>query len=126
MSGVIPLYQDDDHEITSNNRPPSLLEVFIRNNRLSQHQKVNRKHHSTESLNILISDIMLKAMDKKHVTTLRLLDLSKEFDSVNHTISLHKLRSVGASPQTVKRFENYLSGRSQYVRIRSTVSSFGS
>ncbi len=65
-------------------------------------------------------------MDKKHVTTLRLLDLSKAFDSVNHTISLHKLRSVGASAQAVKWLENYLSGRSQYVRIRSTVSSFGS
>ena len=69
---------------------------------------------------------MLKAMGKKHVTALSLLDLSKAFDSVNHTILLHKLRFVGASPQAVKWFESYLSSRSRYVRIRSTVSSFGS
>ena len=65
-------------------------------------------------------------MDKKHATALSWLDLSKAFDSVNYTISLHKLRSVGASPQAVKWFESYLSVRSQYVQIRSTVSSFGS
>ena len=29
---------------------------------------------------------MLEAMDKKHVTALILLDLSKAFDSINHTI----------------------------------------
>ena len=57
------------------------------NQRLSPHQNGNRKHHdSTETLNIYITDKMLEAMDKKHVTALILLDLSKAFDSINHTI----------------------------------------
>ena len=81
-----------DHEIPSNNRPLSLLEVLSKvcerfaldqfssyitqNQRLSPHQNGNRKHHSTETLNIFITDKMLEAMDKKHVTALILLDLS--------------------------------------------------
>jgi hypothetical protein len=65
---------------------------------------------------------MLEAMDKKHVTALILLDLSKAFDSINHTI-MHKLKCVGASPLAIQWFESYLSGRLQYVRIGSTVSS---
>jgi hypothetical protein len=67
---------------------------------------------------------MLEAKDKKHVTALILLDLSKAFHSFNHTnILLHKLKCVGASPLAIQWFESYLSGRSQYVRIGSTVSS---
>ena len=52
-----------------------------------------------------------------------LLDLSKAFDSVSHPILLHKLYCVGASPDTVKWFSSYLSGRSQSVRIGSSISS---
>ena len=68
-------------------------------------------------------DKMLKAMDKKHVTALTLLDLSKAFDNINHTILLHKLKCVGASLLAIQWFESYLSDRLQYVRIGSTVSS---
>ena len=127
------MHKDGDQEIPSNNRPLSLLEVLSKvcervaldqfssyiteNQRLSPHQNGNRKHHSTETLNIFITDKMLEAMDKKHVTALILLDLSKAFDSINHTILLHKLKCVGACPLAIQWFESYLSGRSQYVRI---------
>ena len=139
LSEVIPLHKDGDQEIPSNDRPLSFLEVLSKvcervaldqfnsyiteNQRLSPHQNGNRKHHSTETLNIYITDKMLEAMDKKHVTTLILLDLSKAFDSINHTILLHKLKCVGASSLATQWFESYPSGRSQYVRIGSTVSS---
>ena len=66
---------------------------------------------------------MLEAIDKKNVTAIVLLDMSKAFDSVSHPILLHKLKCVGASSQAVGWFKSYLSGRRQYVRIGSTVSS---
>ena len=138
LAEVIPLHKDGDQEIPSNNRPLSLLEVLSKvcervaleqfasyiteNQRLSPHQNGNRKHHSTETLNIYITDRMLEAMDNKHVTALVLLDLSKAYDSVNHKILLHKLKCTGASPLAIKWFESYLSGRTQYVRIGSAVS----
>jgi hypothetical protein len=66
---------------------------------------------------------MLEAIDKNNVTAVILLDMSQVFDSVSHPILLHKLKSVPASSQAVGWFKSYLSGRRQYVRIGSTVSS---
>ena len=120
---VIPLLKDGDHEQASNNRPLSLLPVaskiyekvvliqfnsyLLRNNRLSSHQ----------------SDAILKAMDNKMLTALVLLDLSKAFDSINHNILLQKLEFIGASQSSLRWFSSYLKGRSQVVRIGSTLSS---
>ncbi|CAB3994943.1 Hypothetical predicted protein [Paramuricea clavata] len=135
---VIPLLKDGNHEEASNNRPLSLLtflskicekvalnqfgSYLMKNKKLSTHQSGNKKHHSCETLNLLTGDTILKAMDGKLVTALILIDLSKAFDSVNHTSLLTKLSNVGASPSVVKWFESYLTGRTQSVRIGSTVS----
>ena len=59
-------------------------------------------------------------MDKKQITALVFLDLSKAFDSIDHATLLHKLFIVGASPSIVNWFKSYLSSRYQYVRIGST------
>ncbi|CAB3979720.1 Hypothetical predicted protein [Paramuricea clavata] len=95
---------------------------LMKNKKLSTHQSGNKKHHSCETLNLLTGDTILKAMHGKLVTALILIDLSKAFDSVNHTFLLTKLSNVGASPSVVKWFESYLTGRTQSVRIGSTVS----
>lgn len=136
---VIPLLKEGDHEMASNNRPLSLLVVaskvcerialeqfssyLLRNDHLTCHQSGNKKHYSTETLNLLVTDHILEAMDKKQLTALVLLDLSKAFDSISHAILLRKLSAVGASARAVGWFHSYLSGRSQRVRIGSTVSS---
>ena len=93
---------------------------LIDNNRLTSHQSGNKNAHSTETLNIHLTDSILEAMDKKQITALVLLDLSKAFDSIDHTRLLHKLSIVGASPSTVNWFKSYLSNRYQYVKIDST------
>ena len=138
IAEVIPLLKEGDHEIASNNRLLSLLEVvskvcekvvlnqfssYLKEfNRISSHQSGNRSLHSTETLNIFVTDTMLEAIDNKNLTALILLDLSKAFDSASHSILLHKLSCIGASPEAVKWFQDYLTGRSQYVRIGSTKS----
>ena len=91
---------------------------LMKSTKLSPHQSGNKKHHSCETLNLLTGDTILKAM----VTALILLDLSKAFDSVNHALLLEKLGNVGASPSVVKWSESYLTGRTQSVRIGSTLS----
>ena len=81
LSEVTPLHKDGDNEVASNNRPISLLEIMSKvcervaldqfssylttNHRLSPHQSGHRKAHSTETLNILVSDTMLEAIDKR-------------------------------------------------------------
>ena len=44
-----------------------------------------------------MSDMILEAMDRKQVTALVLLDLSKAFDIIEHGILLRKLRELGVS-----------------------------
>ena len=69
---VIPILKDSDHEEAANNRSLSLLAVaskvcekiilnqfntyLIDNKRLTSHQSGNKKAHSTETLNIQLTD----------------------------------------------------------------------
>ena len=136
---VIPLLKDGDHEVPANNRPLSLLTVaskvcerialqqfnsyLQRHNLLNSHQSGNKKHHSTETLNILVTDALLDAMDNKMVSALLLLDLSKAFDSISHPILLQKFDRIGASDKVVDWFKSYLTDRKEFVRIGSATSS---
>ena len=133
-SEIVPILKDGgDPEVANGNRPVSLLpalskicervalnqftEYAIRRNCLSGHQSGNKKRHSTETLNILMSDLALEAMDRKQVTALVLLDLSKAFDSIDHMSLLRKLRAMGTSKEAIEWFRSYLTGRKQSVRI---------
>ena len=97
-SEVVPHLKDGDHEIPSNNRPISLLpvlskvtekialnqftEYLTQQGNLTCHQSGNRKFHSTETLSLLVTGHIYKAMDKKEITAMVLIDLSKAFDSI--------------------------------------------
>ena len=61
-------------------------------------------------------------MDNKKLTALVLLDLSKAFDSVDHSILLKKLNNIGVSGEALNWFESYITDRKQFVRIGSSVS----
>ena len=50
------------------------------------HQSGNRKFHSTETLSVLVTGHIYKAMDKKEITAMVLIDLSKAFDSIQYVI----------------------------------------
>ena len=78
--------------------------------------------HSTEMLNLLITDLLLDAMGNKKISALVLIDLSKAFDSISHSILLKKLSYIGASQDTVKWFRSYLTGHAKKVCIGSSLS----
>ena len=58
---------------------------------LTEHQSGNRKKHSTETLNIAVTDMLLEAMDNKQLSIVILLDMSKAFDSVDHNMLLQRI-----------------------------------
>ena len=53
------------------------------------------------------------ALDKGSCVGTVLADLSKAFDSINHTILLHKLEAYGIISDALLWFINYLEGRQQ-------------
>ena len=131
-SEVIPILKEGDYEIPNDNRPVSLLPVAskicervvlnrwntcIRKGVSLNIRVENKKLHSTETLNILVSDMILDAMDRKELTAVVLLDLSKAFDSIEHSLLFKKLHSLGVSRKAVDWFKSYLSDRSPSVRI---------
>ena len=79
--------------------------------------RVGIRNGIRQTLNILTSDLALEAMDRKQVTALVLLDLSKAFDSIDHMSLLKKLRAMGTSKEATEWFRSYLTERKQWVRI---------
>ena len=61
---------------------------------------------------------VISALDDKDLP----MDLSKSFDTLNHTTLLHKLKYYGINGITLKWFNSYLSNRSQYVEIDNVLS----
>ena len=52
-----------------------------------------KKHHSCETALLRVQNDILKSIDNKQCVVLLLLDLWAAFDTVNHKILLHRLRS---------------------------------
>ena len=65
---------------------------------MMRHQSGNQKNHSTETLNIATTDLLLEAMDNKQLSIVVFLDMSKTFDSVRHDMLLQRISNLGASP----------------------------
>ena len=71
-------------------------------------------HHFTDKL--------LNNIDRKKISVIVLLDMSKAFDSIRHDLMLRKLRKAGVSESACAWFESYLSQRQQVVKFQNTVS----
>ena len=60
-------------------------------------------------------DRILQHLDNKKLPINFYLDLTKAFDTLDHTILLHKLHFYGIHGITLSIFKNYLSNRIQFV-----------
>ena len=52
------------------------------------------------------------------------VDLSKAFDSINHSLLLAKLKAYGLSSSALKLMSSYLLGRRQWVTVQGICSSY--
>src|SRR5208282_1023681 len=128
-----------DRESLSNYRPISNLSFVSKlterviKDRLHEHlshnsmfnifQSVYTKFHSTESTLLVIRDHLIQAKDRQQVTGLTLLDLSAAFDTIDHSILLHRLTSwFGICDSALTWFQSYLSDRSFSVSCLENLS----
>ena len=81
--------------------------------------------HSTETTILSIHNDFILAMNPAEVTSLILLDLSAAFDTVDHSILLHRLQNwFDLHGTSHDWFSSYLTSRSQAVSIQNSTSSF--
>ena len=101
-----------------------LNDYCLDNDLLDPFQSAYRPHHSVETLLVNVSNFILQEMDGGKVTAMVLLDLSSAFDTVNHTVLVNTLMSLGIKGQALEWFKSYLSCHSQAVLINGCLSDF--
>ena len=100
-----------------------LNEHMDRNNLSVPEQSAYRKHHSTETILVKVTNDLLIAADNNSATVLMLLDLSAAFDTVDHKILIKILKNeINMQGTALKWFKSFLSGRCQRVRLGSSLS----
>ena len=74
-----------------------------------------RENHSTELAALELIDRVIQYLDKGETPISVVLDLSKAFDTLDHSILLSKLEYYGIRDNALELFKSYLSNIKQYV-----------
>ena len=138
IAKVIPIFKKGDPSLFENYRPISLLPAiskvlekiialqlssyFETNKLLFDNQYGFRPKHSTEHAALELIDRIINKMDTNEIPLNIFLDLSKAFDTIDHTILLNKLKYYGLKGPTLNLFQSYLTNRRQYTEIEDTTS----
>ena len=133
IAKVTPIYKADNSSNISNYRPISVLPCFskmlerIMYNRLQKYLKDQnilydkqfgfQTGHSTEHAIAQLVDQIYEAFEKNEYTLGVFIDLSKAFDTVDHSILLRKLELYGITDRNYAWIKSYLSNRLQYIQI---------
>ena len=93
------------------------------NNLHEPQQSAYRKHHSTVTALLCVQNDIVQAINGKKIVILVLLDLSAAFDTIDHTVLLHRLKhDFGITGTALKWLDSYLSHRTQTVKIGDSFS----
>ena len=137
IAKVTPIYKADKSSNISNisnYRPISALPCFSKmlveriiykrlqkylkdQNVLYNKQLSFRTGHSAEHAIAQFVDQIYEAFEKNEYTLGVFIDLSKAFDTVDHSILLKKLEPYGITDRNYAWIKSYLSNRLQYIQI---------
>ena len=135
IARVTPVYKADDVNEIGNYRPISIQPCFseilerLMYNWLFKYLTANKilyrkqfgfqKGHSTEHAIVQLIDQINNSFENNHFTLGIFVDLSKAFDTVDHSILIKKLKLYGVKENNLRWFESYLSNCKQYISYNS-------
>ena len=95
-----------------------LYHAYFNDNKLYfENQYGFRQNHSTEYTTLELADRIITQMDNNDVPFSIFLNLSKTFDTIDHSILLNKLTYYGLDGSSLNLLKSYLNNRSQYVKF---------
>ena len=131
LAKVIPIYKSKDTQQFGNYRPISLLPVLSKilekaiykrlynfltqENILFTSQYGFRQGHSTIQATTELLYNILHGFEENKYSLALFLDLSKAFDTIDHSVMLEKLEYYGIRGLPLQWFQSYLSNRKQFV-----------
>ena len=131
---VLPIYKSGDRRLCENYRPISILPVISKilersvfdqlykflndNSLLSKYQSGFRPKNSTLTALLQMCDEWHQNLDCGKLIGVVFLDIRKAFDSVDHKILLHKMKTqFGLTSIELGWFESYLMNREQVCNL---------
>ena len=133
LAKVTPLFKNGNAEDINNYRPISVLPCFskilerIMYNRLYKYLTKEKilyskqfgfqKGHSTDHAILKLTDQIYESFENNQYTLGVFIDLSKAFDTVDHSILIQKLELHGIKGLNLAWFKNYLTNRKQCIKI---------
>ena len=85
-------------------------------------QSAYRQQHNTQTALHRVIDDWLCNMSDGNLTAVCSFDISKCFDTINHSILLKKMEYYGLQSENIKWFKSYLNEREQTVSCHNTLS----
>ena len=138
IANIKPIFKENNKEKIANYRPISILPVISKvfersctdqlvkfleeNDKISRTQHAYRKGHSTQTCLVEIVNQLYENKDKKNLTAIIHLDLSKAFDSISHSLLLHKLAELGLAENSINYVKSYLTNRKQRTKFNNCIS----
>ena len=139
IAKVIPIHKGGTKTEAGNYRPISLLNTFSKiyeklmhsrilnfleqNDSLYENQYGFRQGRSCEHALLNAQNSLLDSLNKRQISLLLLIDFSKAFDMVEHSILVSKLEHYGIRGLALNWIKSYLSNRQQFVSINGSDSS---
>ena len=133
IAEVVPLFKSKERELTNNYRPISLLMVISKllervvykrtfqfvtdTGQFYDSQYGFRKNHScNDAISELLGEILHNLENNKYTVAIY-LDLSKAFDTLQHTVILKKLACYGIRGKCLEWFTSYFKDRYMSIKI---------
>ena len=138
LADITPIFKNEDSLIKKNYRPISILshlsKVFegilykqidsFMKNKFSPYLCGFRKNHNAQYSLLKMIENWKKQLDNGEKLGAIFMDLSKAFDTINHSLLLEKLKAYGFSNQALRLLQSYLCNRFQRSIINGSFSSW--